>query len=83
MKGQCGNETFRGRDCRVLQHMEEMPQEESKVPWNPPHPRKQSHPSPPHHLGRGQHQDDEPHLTAVLPPVLRANQAADAHVPLQ
>ena len=37
---------------------------------------------PTHHLGRGQHQDDESHLTRVLPPVLWANQPADAHVPL-
>lgn len=40
-------------------------------------------PQDPYHLGGREHQDDEPHLTGILPPVLWAHQTADAHVPLQ
>lgn len=82
MKGQGGWKETRCQDCGVLQHMEEMPPRRQPGSLEPSSPRKESTPRPPpHHLGWGQHQNDEPHLTGTFPPVLRANQATDAHVP--
>lgn len=79
MKGQGGNEIFSGPRWGTPAHGREA----FKATWHPP-PQSGSHPkAPPHHLGWGQHQDDKANLTGILPPVLRAVQAADAHVPLQ
>lgn len=61
--------------------MEETPPRRGPGNLEPSFPGATARP-PTHHLGRGQHQDDESHLTRVLPPVLWANQPADAHVPL-
>ena len=62
------------------QQLERCPQGEGRVTWYPLSQETEPPETLPHHLGRGQHQDDKPHLAGILPPVLRADQAADAYV---